>query len=369
MTPFRPPAAAESGGAGVAHRPPVASRPPRPVRRPARPRPPAPGCGPGDRPVRPTGPVRRAGPQAGPRRRPVRRAGRRSPPAGRRTLPLARQGRLEHTEGGFGRAARPGGATQDRCGPRRPIRPGRSRRRGLGCGLRTQPRDLGPHLRDVEPCSRTRLGPGRQGRALHGSALQGGGLHGGGLRDSCRHGIGPHDRNPSSSRTSPCSMAKTRSPSRRARSKPLSAERLLKRALPAGRLAHERHRPVGEGAALRRAALQDRDVVVPQVALDPLEGRLDPPTRTFEHLREGARVEHQGAGYPEGRVVALGRVQDLADRGHHLRLRALQQVLAGIDETVEVAHGKAFRRESDQVCGKPAKTWRRSSAGTGLLMR
>jgi hypothetical protein len=75
--------------------------------------------------------------------------------------------------------------------------------------------------------------------------------------------------------------------------------------LPVRRLAHEGHRPVGEAAALGRSALQDRHVAVAEIALDPLERGLDPPARTLQHLREGARVEHQRASHAHLPVVPL----------------------------------------------------------------
>ncbi|KQO86621.1 hypothetical protein ASF36_24860 [Methylobacterium sp. Leaf90] len=94
---------------------------------------------------------------------------------------------------------------------------------------------------------------------------------------------------------------------------------------------------------LDRGALQDRHVTVARVLLDPFEGNLNATARAFQHLSKGSAIKHQRAGDADLLIVVLGSGQNLCNGISLANFIALQKVLTGVDEAVEVTH-RGLRR-------------------------
>ncbi len=107
------------------------------------------------------------------------------------------------------------------------------------------------------------------------------------------------------------------------------------------RRADEAHRPVREAARGDRIEGEKRDVAVPFVLLDPLEGGLDGGERAFEDLREAAGVEEERAGDPVAGVVRPAPDEDVVDMGRERRGVAGNVVAAVVDEAVQAGGHRA----------------------------
>ena len=96
------------------------------------------------------------------------------------------------------------------------------------------------------------------------------------------------------------------------------------------------------------------------VALDLFEDFFHGSARAFQHLREVAGVVEQGTGHLLPAVVGAGGLENLCNLVVLLRTGTVNQVAAGVDDTVEVlAHDSSSSGELNAVMG----SWLESRLG------
>ena len=111
-----------------------------------------------------------------------------------------------------------------------------------------------------------------------------------------------------------------------------------------------------ESPSGHRGKLQDAEISVALILLDPLEDMLNAGARTLEHLGKAGRVEHESTRHTNLGVVAAAGGEDVLDRFGQRFGRADDAIVTEIDQpvywfdhalcTVMLAGGVSWRKSA-----------------------